>query len=381
MSTSSYKMNMFQALMILMLSNGLACHVIVNPMLLDASGRDAWITVISAGAFFIPWSLLLYYMMKKSSMQNWQSWLARHTHPALSWILLLPVCIHLYLIGLGTVIQTANWSVSNYLPASSAFQLAILLVLICLLLASWGIRIIAIASGVLLPVVIILGFFVGISNSSVKDYTLLMPVLEHGWRPVINGLVYAGSAYMELLALLLLQHHIRGKVKPWHLLLYSSFIVIMMNGPVIGAITEFGPLEAAMQMTSPYEQWRLLRIGQYVEHLDFFSIFQWLSGASIRVSLPVFILADVLPLRSSRKKAVFILAVMASYLVYTILPANNWTLYLLMFDYFMPISLAVLLPLSLIWSLCAAFAKPDRRNANESSKPDNGPPAAPQPTG
>lgn len=208
-----------------------------------------------------------------------------------------------------------------------------------------------------------------------------MPVLEHGWRPVINGLVYAGSAYMELLALMLLQHHIRGKAKPWHLLLYSSFIVIMMNGPVIGAITEFGPLEAAMQMTSPYEQWRLLRIGQYVEHLDFFSIFQWLSGASIRVSLPVFILADVLPLRSSRKKAVFILAVMASYLVYTILPANNWTLYLLMFDYFMPISLAVLLPLSLIWSLCAAFAKPDRRNANESSKPDNGPPAAPQPTG
>ena len=58
-------------------------------------------------------------------------------------------------------------------------------------------------------------------------------------------------------------------------------------GPTIGAITEFGPIEAAKQRYPAYEEWGLGSIGRFIEHFDFLSIYQWLTGAFIRVGLLV----------------------------------------------------------------------------------------------
>ncbi len=43
-AAGNIKINFIQVCMILMLVNGLMNHVIVNPMLLDVAGRDAWIS-------------------------------------------------------------------------------------------------------------------------------------------------------------------------------------------------------------------------------------------------------------------------------------------------------------------------------------------------
>ncbi|OXM17498.1 spore gernimation protein [Paenibacillus herberti] len=366
-------MNVFQTFLILMLSNGLACHVIVNPMLLDASGRDAWITALTAGIFFIGWSMMIWSIMKRSGQQHWREWLAEHTHPVLSWLLVAPVLLLLFLTAMETVAQTVSWHITNYLPASNSLQLGLLLLLICLFLAWSGLRAVAIASGVLLPIVIALGILVGASNSPIKDMTLLRPILEHGWGPVLQGMIYAGAAYSELIIIIMLQHHIRGSIKAWHMFSYSLFSVIIMCGPIIGAITEFGPLEAANQMTSPYEQWRLLRIGQYIEHLDFFSIFQWLSGASIRVTLAVIILSDNFPFRTMKQRKLFILALLVCFGIATLLPVNEYEIYVLMYRYYMPAVLAAILPLSLVWFGVAIAIKPGRRIQHEGQQSAGGP--------
>ncbi|WP_235680103.1 endospore germination permease [Paenibacillus albicereus] len=365
-------MNVFQAFLLLLLSNGLACHVIVNPMLLDASGRDAWITALVTGSIFIPWSLLIVYVMKKSGQQHWREWLGKHTHPAFSWILVAPVLLLLFLQAMETVTQTVSWHITNYLPASSPLQLGFLLLLICLMLCWWGFRAVAVAAGILLPIVVALGIFVATGNSEIKDMSLLMPVLEHGWDPVLRGMIYAGSAYVEVILILLLQHRIRGQVKTWHMLVYSCFVVVIMVGPIIGAITEFGPEEAANQITSPYEQWRMLRIGQYIEHVDFFSIFQWLSGASVRIALPVLVLAETFASRSENARRIFILALLLLYGAATLVPLDEYDMYVFMYVYFMPGALLVVLPTSLIWFVVAACIKPDRRNDTDGGQPQDG---------
>jgi spore germination protein KB len=65
-------------------------------------------------------------------------------------------------------------------------------------------------------------------------------------------------------------------------------LVVLTLGPLIGAITEFGSVEAEKMRNPAYEQWRLLSIG-HVTRLDFLSIFQWLSGSFVRISLSLFI--------------------------------------------------------------------------------------------
>lgn len=344
--------------MIFMLANGLVSHVIVNSMLLDASGRDAWITVLLSGAFLIPWCLLMVLAMRRMGQQKLLPWLAQQTHPVLAWLLVLPALICLYLNGGMTITYTTTWTISNYLPATPPLVLSFLLVTASALCAIWGIRVIAITSGVLLPIVVALGYFVSISNSSEKDYRLMKPILEHGWEKVWDGLIFSWGGYIEFVFLFLMQHHIRTKVKPWHLGVLALIMVYISLGPIVGAITEFGPHESARQMASPYEQWRLVKLGNYIEHVDFFSIYQWESGAVIRTALSVFLIADLLPIKRPRTRVMTIGAIAVSYIVVALMPVNEYSYFLFLYRYYFPISFIVLLAASAAWMLISCVAKP-----------------------
>ncbi|MCC3375344.1 endospore germination permease [Cohnella sp. REN36] len=372
MNGASDKITFLQVFTILALMNGLATHVICNPMLLQASGRDAWVTVLVGGACLLLFSPALVWISRRSGRQKWQPWLARQTHPAVSWAMMVPICLQLYLIGAMTVIHTVSFNITNYLPGSSKLSLVLPLIFICCMLAWWGIRVIAIAAGVLLPIVIGLGIFVATSNTDRKDLKLLTPVLEHGWGPVMNGFVYIGGGLIEVIVLLLLQHRLKSKLKTWQLLLYSGFTIGIALGPIVGALAEFGPTEAAKQMISPYEQWRLVEIGQYVEHLDFFSIFQWMSGACVRISLAVFTLAEIVSLRAGRGRGWLILGVMASFVVLSMIPNNDYSFYLMMYRYYVPISFYTLLGLFVLWTLIALIAKPSQEGTSCERTPRSG---------
>jgi hypothetical protein len=229
---------------------------------------------------------------------------------------------------------------------------------LCALYASWGIRVIAIMSGVLLPVVILLGIFAGVANYPEKNFNLLKPYLEFGWHPVLNGMIYAGGGFIELVVLVAMQRHLKVTIRPWAMGVYALLMVYIMLGPLIGAITEFGPFEAAKQMVSPYEQWRLVKLGTYVEHVDFFSIYQWLSGACVRVSLSIFLCLDLLRIRRKELKRRLILLIAISYIILALFPVNEYSFYLWLYRYYFPISLIVAFTASIFWMGIAWFSKP-----------------------
>lgn len=98
------------------------------------------------------------------------------------------------------------------MPGTPKFALLIVLCLACHFYATSGIRLIAISAGTLLPIVIALGYFVAISNTPQKDLTLLQPILEHGWQPVIHGMLYAGGGFIELLMIIAIQHRLKSPI-------------------------------------------------------------------------------------------------------------------------------------------------------------------------
>ncbi|MDF2651205.1 MAG: spore gernimation protein, partial [Paenibacillus sp.] len=205
MNSSSGKINFIQVCMILMLMNGLMNHVIVNPMLLDAAGRDAWISVLFAGVLFVPWSILLVTFMRRAGYQKLQPWLAQSTNAFFSWLLVIPMGILMYLIGVMTVVHTSIWTITNYLPSTPKLAVVIPLTLICFVFAKSGLRVIAIGSGLLLPLVVVLGYFVSLSNTPNKDFMLLKPIFENGLQPAVNGMIYAGGGFIELIVILGIQ--------------------------------------------------------------------------------------------------------------------------------------------------------------------------------
>ncbi|WP_233567707.1 GerAB/ArcD/ProY family transporter [Cohnella faecalis] len=251
MSDSNGKINFFQACLILMLMNGLANHVIVNPMILDASGRDAWLSVLCAGTVLMLWFILLTWLMKRSGQQKLQPWLASKTRPAISWLLVLPICVQLYLIGGMTVAHTAIWTLTNYLPNTPKLLLVVAITLICALSAIWGIRILAVTSAILLPFVIALGYFVSTSNLPQKNFELLKPIAEHGWPPIVDGMVYAGGGFVELIVFLVMQHRLSTKISVWKMLVFAAISTYIMIGPSSARLRNSAPLKRRSRWNRP----------------------------------------------------------------------------------------------------------------------------------
>ncbi|MFU1794971.1 endospore germination permease [Paenibacillus azoreducens] len=362
--TKSASVNMFQICMVLMLMNGLTSHVMINPLLLDAAGRDSWLSVIFTTIPFIPWMLMLAFFIRKTGQGKFQEELAARTSPVISWILVAPLLVYLYLIGGITLFHTSNWTISNYLPATPKIVLIGTLAFLCYYMAKLGLRSIAIGAGILLPIVIALGFFVAIANTPQKNFNLLTPILENGIIPPLHGMIYVGGGFVEIIVILALQHQIKTKVKPWHLVVFGLIIAYITLGPIVGAISEFGPQEAAKQAESPYEQWRLVKIGEYIEHVDFLSVYQWLAGATMRIALSQYLLADILPFKSKVMAHRFILAISFSYVMISMLPITQNTFYQTLYFYYFPITLGTFLLFSLIWTGVIFLPKKKKEEAS-----------------
>lgn len=354
------KINGLQAFMILMLSAGLMNHVILIPVILDAAGRDAWISVIFTTVLLMIWSLLLWFIMKQAGQMKLLDWLKERTNTFIAWLMMIPIGLYLFSIGGNTIIHTASWTITNYLPSTPMFVLSLTLILVASYTARSGLNGIAICSGILLPIVILLGYFVAISNTPYKEFGLLFPVLEHGPAPVLKGMIYAGGGFVELLLLLFFQHQIKSKVRLWQLLVFVAIIGYITLGPLTAGIMEFGPMEAAKQVESPYEQWRLVKIGHYIEHVDFLSVYQWLSGAFIRITLSMYLLAELFTFKTVRARNNFIRAIAVCYLIISLIPVSYQQFYTYQNYYYFPITLIGVIVLTMIWGGIALYAKPSK---------------------
>ncbi|WP_313892412.1 endospore germination permease [Psychrobacillus sp.] len=287
---------------------GLKNHVTILPPLLHVGGRDGWVSVLLAAISMAPWLFLLVYVQNKSNQAPISDWLKSVIGRIGSTIVLNIIGVYLVILAAFTMVETLKWVTTTFLPKTPSLLLLIIYTLLCILLASTNIQTIAMVNVIVLFGVVILGFFVAIANIQVKDYNLLRPFFENGFQPVFEGMVYPASGFVELLMLLFLQHHFKKRIKWFHYVLMLFILMGLTIGPLMGAITEFGPVEAAKQKYPAFEEWGLVSVGRYLEHMDFFSIYQWLTGAFIRVGFILFIVVDMLNMNRSKKRIGLLLA-------------------------------------------------------------------------
>ncbi|RKD24625.1 spore gernimation protein [Ammoniphilus oxalaticus] len=281
---------------------GLKNHVTIIPSLLQGAGRDAWISILLAAMAVLPLIFLLLYIHKKSNQQPLTDWLNIKIGKVASTIFCYVTAIFLLILAAFTMAEAIQWVVSTFLPTTPIFPLLLIYTVLCILLVSTNIQTIAMVNVLVLFWVTVLGFFIAFTNMQIKDYALLRPFFEHGAQPALKAALFPASGFIELTLLLFIQHNIKERFR-WHHFVIMLFILVGLTiGPTIGAITEFGPIEAAKQRYPAYEEWGLGSIGEFIEHFDFLSIYQWLTGALIRVGLILFIAADLLKITGNKKR-------------------------------------------------------------------------------
>lgn len=281
---------------------GLKNHVTIIPPLLDVVGRDGWISVIMAAFIIFFWLFLLVYIQKKTNQEPIRDWLDGKIGKTGSTIVIYIIVIYLLILAAFTMVETLQWVNTTFLPQTPVIILLLIYTILCLFLVTTSLQTIVILNVFVLFGVVVFGFFVAFTNIQVKEYELLRPFFEHGFQPVIKGMIYPASGFIELVMLIFLQHQFKERLRWYHFAIILFILMGLTLGPLMAAVAEFGPTEAAKQRYPAYEEWGLVSIGRYIEHLDFFSIYQWLTGTFIRVSFILYVIADLLKMTGAPKQ-------------------------------------------------------------------------------
>ncbi|ARK21556.1 GerAB/ArcD/ProY family transporter [Sporosarcina ureae] len=281
---------------------GLKNHVTIIPSLLEDARRDGWISVIIAFLAIFPFVFLFIYIHKKSERKHLAKWLTDNVGKVPSAVIRYMVAIFLLILSTFTMVEMLEWIAATFLPKTPLFLLLLTFSVLCVLLAMANLQSIVTVNAIVLFGVVVLGFFVAFTNLQVKDYNMLKPFLEHGVQPVLKSAVYPASGFIELSLLLFIQHRVKNPFRWYHFAVMMLILLGLTIGPLVGAITEFGPEEATKQLYPAYEEWGLVSIGRFFEHLDFLSIYQWLTGAFIRIGLLLFIAIDLLGMTNDKKR-------------------------------------------------------------------------------
>ncbi|WP_010273659.1 endospore germination permease [Paenibacillus senegalensis] len=301
------EITILQTLFLIITAVGFSNHVTIIPMLLQAGLRDSWLSVLLTYLILNVWLIIPFYISKKIGKQSMYEWLKSHYSRWLAYFFVGLVAIYMLSIAAITIKETTTWVAITYLPYTPDIVIALGLILICIFIAGSGLQSLAITAGILLPVVWLLGYFVMSANFLYKDYSRLLPVLAEGAGPVMHTMLYAGGGFIELILVLFINHSISRPMRMIHWLILAFIITGLTLGPLMGAIATYGPIEAANQRYPAFEQWRLVVVGKYIAHVDFFALYQWLSGALIRIGLALFIILDLIRPKNRKSKLVSLL--------------------------------------------------------------------------
>lgn len=348
------------------LAVGLKNHVIIIPLLLQTAERDAWISALFAIPPLLLWSAAVYLIFKHTHREPIYRWFKSRYNKFVAILVASPFLLLLASALYITVRDVCTWTKVTYLPKTPFPVTVVLFVFASMIGAAKGLRVIVIASGILLPGVILLGLFVMNVNFQFKDYSYLLPMMTNDYKSIFYGTLYVLAGMAEMILVLCLKQYMSEKIKMWAFVLVVLSITGLVFGPLVSSIVIFGPYEASDQRYPAFEQWRMVLIGKFISHLDFLSIYQWLSGALIRISISLFLFLDMLGLTAHKRKRLWmaLLGVAVAYAVAGIHISDTTFLNTLQFYYYPIVGIAFyVFPFVM---LTLIFAK-RRRTAHETT--------------
>lgn len=173
-----------------------------------SSKRDSWLSVIGSVAPLILWTVMIYYLNKKFEQKNILS-LLFSLHPLISYSIRILLGLYFFLTAFITFKYTGFWAKSNYTTDIPDFIVVVSFASLCYYASLKGIRTIGSLSIFLLPFVVMFGFLVGIGNIKFKDYSMLFPVFERGYKDFLFGIMYTCASSFEIIYFLFITPYIK----------------------------------------------------------------------------------------------------------------------------------------------------------------------------
>jgi spore germination protein (amino acid permease) len=344
-----------QLVLLIVTVTGFNNHVLIISPLIQTAGRDAWLAVIVALIFILLWCLLLFYIHRKVNGEHIFKWLRGYAGSWVSNFLVFIIILYFTIMAAVSLKETITFINITFLPTTPIFFLTLLFGFLCWYLADTSLRTISIINVCLLFFIIVFEIFLAIGNFQFKNFSLLLPFLEHGYKPVMKSVIFQASGMVELVLFIFLQHKTEAPIRFRHLAVTAILLTGLMLEPLIGAIVEFGPTEASKQRFPPYEEWGILSLGNFVEHVDLIAVYQWLSGTFIRISLFVYVSKEIIPFNKSQRW--FLFSIIAAIVTMALVPISDFQYSEILNFVILPASVWFVLALSIFLGFLVAILK------------------------
>ncbi|PRX33580.1 spore germination protein KB [Orenia metallireducens] len=147
-----------------------------------------------------------------------------------------------------------------------------------------GLEVIARLNNMLLPLGMLTLVFIGVLNIPKMDFNYFLPVLFKGIVPPLRGALLIQTWLLKSIVLLQLIPFITKKEKLHRNI--SIATVLLGNALMVGVllIAIFGPLTEHMIFPA-LGYVRVIRFGQYIEHIDAIIMLIWLTGIFINIAI------------------------------------------------------------------------------------------------
>ncbi|WP_442599908.1 endospore germination permease [Neobacillus sp. D3-1R] len=334
-----------EVVFLFILSTGLLNHVIIIPALLEAAGRDAWMSVVCVIFPYTLYLFLIFYISKNIKNKNLLTWLKDKYGNFTLLLFYVPIILILFSNTYITLVDTSIWAKTYFLPETPFLIILLLFILSCFWLSTRTFKQLTLLATLVLPIVVFLGFFIMSVNFKHKNWEYLFPLFLNGYKPMIKGTLYSFSGLIEIFFVLLVQNHLESAYKMKHIVLLGLILVGLTLGPLSASIMEFGPVVSSNLGYPAYEEWKLLQLGDFISRMDFLAMFQWLSGALFRISLFMYMISNFI----NKKNRAKVLSILYLFLLFVaLIPISGYQLRWILYNYFLPISLVTIFSLSII---------------------------------
>ncbi|HWI61152.1 MAG TPA: endospore germination permease [Symbiobacteriaceae bacterium] len=282
---SQVRISARQAAMLLITPITAIGHLLFVRIVFRYAGRDGWISLLialSLGAVGL--AILIRLLLRHEGMSLLQ----------ICQTLFGPVlgrCVGLIFIGYiilinAIVLRSFGDFMRVVMPQTPIIALIGVMAFLGARTARMGLEVVARANDVLLPLLMLTGALVSLMVSKDKQPRHLLPIMEHGWQPVLTGAVALQGLFAEMVLLGLFGGAVAGGRRALPKLLWVMAILgVMFIGPVTGPTTLFGPASVRAMTYPTWEEVKHIQIADMVGNLDVMGVLLWTLGTSVQTSL------------------------------------------------------------------------------------------------
>ncbi|MFC4620546.1 endospore germination permease [Camelliibacillus cellulosilyticus] len=284
------KISTLQMAIVMYLMVGGTSILIIPSITAEKAGRDMWVTpmIASLSGFLLVWvAWKLFQLFPNQSIIGLsEKILSRPMGKILSFILLFFLMHNAGLI----IREYGEFIVGAFLPRTPLVVAMGSIVLVCAFAVRGGIEVIARSTEIFIPIIITFSLIMTILVIPELDVKNILPLMENGWKPLVEGSVvphiwFADFVLLTFLLPLLNNHKkalSRGMISVFALMItmvISSLICLFVMGTLTANLVF--PL---------YSVGRYISIAEFLEHLDAVVLAIWVGAGFIQISMWLYVI-------------------------------------------------------------------------------------------